>query len=70
MFRRDEYINDDVDLHAGIVLTIGFVPGLKVDVIPILRTAMVTNSLCDADYGSFLWMKSPLPIFHLNAYLE
>ncbi|KAK3183160.1 hypothetical protein Dsin_030446 [Dipteronia sinensis] len=41
MFRRDEYINDDVDLHAGIVLTIGFVPGLKVDVIPILRTAMV-----------------------------
>ncbi|TXG54393.1 hypothetical protein EZV62_019649 [Acer yangbiense] len=41
MFRRDEYINDDVDLHAGIVLTIGFVPGLKVDVIPKLRTAMV-----------------------------
>ncbi|KAK4846612.1 hypothetical protein QYF36_019848 [Acer negundo] len=41
MFRRDEYINDDVYLHSGIVLTIGFVPGLKVDVIPILRTAMV-----------------------------
>ncbi|KAL5791518.1 hypothetical protein ACOSP7_000112 [Xanthoceras sorbifolium] len=40
-FSSNEYINDNIDLHAGIVLTIGFVPGLKVDVIPLLRTTQV-----------------------------
>lgn len=41
----------DFDYHAcihegstGIVLTVGFVPGLKVDAIPLLKLKRVTNS--------------------------
>lgn len=30
------------DVNNGIVLTVGFIPGLKVDAIPLLRTTKVT----------------------------
>lgn len=32
---------DEVPVNTGIVLTVGFVPGLKVDVIPLLRQRKV-----------------------------
>lgn len=35
---------DNVDLQYGTVLTIGFLPGLKVDAIPLLRRKEVTDS--------------------------
>ena len=36
----DDYVED---IDTGIVFTLGYVPGLKVDAIPLLRTAKVTN---------------------------
>lgn len=32
------------DLNNGIVLTVGFLPGLKVDAIPLLRSVKVRHS--------------------------
>lgn len=52
-FRSDFSDEDDSitrkDENYGIVLTIGYVPGLKVDVVPLLRSTKVknTNSLRD-----------------------
>lgn len=38
------YNNDDSDnAEQGIVLTVGFVPGLKVDVVPLLHLAEVND---------------------------
>ncbi|WCJ36283.1 F-box/LRR-repeat protein At5g63520 [Euphorbia peplus] len=52
----DEEDNDDSDsdgdslLDRGIVLVIGFVPGLKVDAIPLLRTTMVPQISLDDNF--------------------
>lgn len=55
---EDAVITDD-DMYLGVTLIIGFVPGLKINVIPLLHT----NTVCFSFYLIWLMLMNLLSDF-------
>lgn len=41
MMFSEVHVHDDTELNFGVLLTVGFLPGLKVDAIPLLQVPKV-----------------------------